>query len=322
MAGLAQRAFDAAHARATAHAVFGERIPASTVRTPFFDVAGGADDCEWAFYKREHPVPYAQALAAMEAWQEAISTGSEHRFLVWLCVHEPVYTAGTSAHLHGDVQRKQTQLNGLPLIQTGRGGRVTYHGPGQRVVYVVCDLRRLGCTVGDYVRWLERWGVAALAGFNLDVRVDADVPGVWARPSHPDKPSESFEQSTTPQKTIYVSHRELCAQGFQKIVSLGVRVRKGVTCHGFAINGYPCDEHIMRTCLCGLKAGQVSSLAVMCPHVPRAHILQRVDHNLLTAGPRMEGERGMTLSKQENSVKGLVGSQKKQSVGGMCYGCH
>ena len=110
--------------------------------------------------------PYEAAVSAMEARAEAIAKG-EAGELIWLVEHDPLYTAGVSA--------KETDLLGdaLPVFRTGRGGQFTYHGPGQRVVYVMLDLRRRGRDVSCFVRDLERWVIAALGRFNVEGAVRA-----------------------------------------------------------------------------------------------------------------------------------------------------
>jgi lipoyl(octanoyl) transferase len=151
-------------------------------------------------------MPYDEAVAAMERRVEAIRRG-EAGELLWLVEHSPVYTAGTSAG-PGELLNP----GGIPVRRAGRGGRYTYHGPGQRVVYVLLDLRRRGQDVRRFVRSLEEWIVLALAEFAVAGERRAGRVGIWVDRG---------------------GGRE------DKIAAIGVRVRGWVTFHGLSINVDP-----------------------------------------------------------------------------------
>ena len=172
--------------------------------------------------------PYGEALAAMEARAAAVLAGVE-RELVWLLEHPPVYTAGTSADPAELVDAR------FPVIATGRGGRYTYHGPGQRVGYLVLDLGRRGRDVRAYVHALEGWVITALAELGVEAfRADGRV-GIWT----------------------------LDAGREAKIGAIGVRVRRWVTLHGFAVNVDPDLAHFGGIVPCGLPDFPVTSLAAL-----------------------------------------------------------
>jgi lipoyl(octanoyl) transferase len=169
--------------------------------------AAGAAPVEWRV--ADSPVGYAEAVAAMDRQVAAIAagTGAER---VWLIEHPPLYTAGTSARA-GDVLDAR-----LPLHRTGRGGQVTYHGPGQRVAYVMLDLKHRATDVRRFVATLEEWIIRTLAAFNVRGERREDRVGVWVR--RPDK-GEGCED---------------------KIAALGIRLRRWVSLHGIALN-VDCD---------------------------------------------------------------------------------
>lgn len=169
--------------------------------------------------------PYDQSLAEMEARAAAVVAG-EARELVWLLEHPPVYTAGTSANPAELVDPR------FPVFQTGRGGKYTYHGPGQRTGYLVLDLNRRGRDVRHFVHTLEDWLIAAIARLGVhSFRVEGRV-GIWTR----DGGTEA------------------------KIGAIGVRVRRWVTLHGFAINIAPDLSHFGGIVPCGLAEFPVTSL--------------------------------------------------------------
>ena len=157
--------------------------------------------------------PYASTVAAMEARVEAISRG-EARECVWIVEHEPVYTAGTSAR-DGDLLDAR-----YPVHHTGRGGQYTFHGPGQRVAYVMLDLNRRKPDVRAFVCALEDWLIGTLAAFNVRGERREGRVGVWVR--RPDKPRGLDG-----------------AMAEDKIAAIGVRVRRWVTFHGVALNVEP-----------------------------------------------------------------------------------
>jgi lipoyl(octanoyl) transferase len=172
---------------------------------------------------------YATALEAMEARVEAIRTGAAPE-LVWLVEHPPVYTAGTSAAPDDLVDPDR-----FPVFRTGRGGRYTYHGPGQRVGYVMLDLNRRGRDVRCFVDALEDWMIAALARFGVTAFKAEGRVGVW---------------TATP-------------AGEAKIGAIGVRVRRWISYHGFALNVAPDLSHFGGIVPCGLPDYPVTSLAAL-----------------------------------------------------------
>ena len=172
-------------------------------------------------------VPYGEAVAAMERRVAAIRAGTEGE-LVWLLEHPPLYTAGASA-------RPEDLLdpNLLPVHRTGRGGQFTYHGPGQRVAYVMLDLERRGPDVRAYVQALEEWLIRALARLGVAGERRAGRVGIWvARPG-----------------------------GEAKIAAIGVRVRSWVTYHGVSLNVAPDLSHYAGIVPCGIAEHGVTSLA-------------------------------------------------------------
>ena len=185
---------------------------------------------EWRVSGR--PVAYAEALAVMEARTAAIAAGEEPE-LVWLLEHPPLYTAGTSAN-RGDVIDAR-----FPVFETGRGGQLTYHGPGQRVAYVMLDLKRRGPDVRRFVATMEEWIIRTLAAFNVRGERREDRIGVWVR--RPDK-GEGFED---------------------KIAAIGIRVSRWVTLHGMALNVEPDLKHFAGIVPCGVSEQRygVTSLA-------------------------------------------------------------
>ena len=181
---------------------------------------------EWRI--SETAVDYREAIEEMERRVATIrnSTAGE---LVWLLAHPPLYTAGTSARDEDLLDPRR-----LPVHRTGRGGRYTYHGPGQRIAYVMLDLHRRGQDVRCYVHQLEEWVIRALGRFDIrGERRDGRV-GIWvARPGG----------------------RE------EKIAAIGVRVRRWVTYHGLALNVDPELDHYRGIVPCGIAEHGVTSLA-------------------------------------------------------------
>lgn len=171
-------------------------------------------------------VEYNAAVAAMEARAAAIAEGSAGE-LVWLLEHPPLYTAGVSAK-PGDL----LDADRFPVFQTGRGGQFTYHGPGQRVAYVMLDLRRRGRDVTRFVGDLERWIIGALDAFNVKGEVRVGRVGVWVERKGPGWARED------------------------KIAAIGVRLRKWVSFHGIAFNVEPDLEHFSGITPCGISGPQ------------------------------------------------------------------
>jgi len=193
-----------------------------------FQPAAGSDPVEWAI--AEEPVGYEEAVAFMEARAEAIAAG-EARELVWLVEHPPLYTAGTSAN-----DADLVEPDRFPVHRTGRGGQYTYHGPGQRVAYVMLDLHRRAPDLRRYVTALEAWIIATLDGFNIRGERREDRVGVWVR--RPDK-GETTED---------------------KIAAIGIRVRRWVTFHGISLNVEPDLSHFTGIVPCGVTEHGVTSL--------------------------------------------------------------
>lgn len=188
-----------------------------------------AHTVEWRI--SDAPVPYDVAVAEMEARAAAIAEGKANE-LVWLLEHPALYTAGTSAD-----EKDLLAPDRFPVFKTGRGGQYTYHGPGQRVAYVMLDLKRRKPDVRAYVHDLERWLIATLARFNVVGEVRGDRVGVWVR---------------RPDKGI---GRE------DKIAAIGVRIRKWVSFHGISINVDPALDHFSGIVPCGISQHGVTSLA-------------------------------------------------------------
>jgi len=180
---------------------------------------------EWRF--SDTPVAYPEAVTAMEERVAAIHAGREPE-LVWLLEHPPLYTAGTSARPEDLLDQR------FPVYTTGRGGQHTYHGPGQRVGYVMLDLKRRGQDVRAYVHDLEQWLIATLARFNVKGERREGRVGIWVdRGPHPSG-----------------GRRE------DKIAAIGVRVRHWVTYHGVALN-VDCDlSHFGGIVPCGIATPQ------------------------------------------------------------------
>ncbi len=175
-------------------------------------------------------VDYQTAVAFMEARVAAIAAGQASE-LVWLLEHPALYTAGTSAETSDLVDADR-----FPVHRTGRGGQYTYHGPGQRVVYVMLDLNRRGNDVRRFVAQLEAWLIATLDAFNVRGERREDRVGVWVR--RPEK-GENAED---------------------KIAAIGIRVRKWVTYHGISLNVDPDLEHFSGIVPCGVAGHGVTSL--------------------------------------------------------------
>ena len=176
------------------------------------------------------PVDYSDAVARMEARVAAIVAG-EAPELVWLVEHPPLYTAGTSAD-----DAELVDPARFPTHRTGRGGRWTYHGPGQRIAYVMLDLSKRGRDVRRFVQDLEDWVIRTLADFTVDGEIRDGRVGVWVR--RPDK-GPGVEE---------------------KIAAIGIRVRRWVSFHGIAINVEPDLEHFSGIIPCGIGEHGVTSL--------------------------------------------------------------
>jgi lipoyl(octanoyl) transferase len=172
-------------------------------------------------------LPYPEAVAEMEARAAAIAAGKAEE-TVWLVEHPPIYTAGTSA-AEADLLEAR-----FPVFKTGRGGQFTYHGPGQRVVYLMLDLKRRKPDVRAFVRDLEEWLIRALAMLGVRGERRADRVGIWVARTD---------------------------GGEDKIAAIGVRIRHWVTFHGVALNVAPDLSHFSGIVPCGVRGHGVTSLA-------------------------------------------------------------
>jgi lipoyl(octanoyl) transferase len=178
---------------------------------------------------------YDEAVAFMEARAEAIARGAAEE-AIWLVEHPPLYTAGTSAK-----PADLTDPDRFPVYTSKRGGQYTYHGPGQRVAYVMLNVGERGHDVRRFVQDLENWVIAALAEFNVKGQIREGRVGVWVE--RPEKP-----------RAIDGSVRE------DKIAALGIRLRKWVSFHGLSINVDPNLGHFSGIVPCGIKDHGVTSL--------------------------------------------------------------
>src|SRR5580700_158256 len=179
------------------------------------------DACAVEWRVSEAPVPYPEAVAAMEARVAAIAAQQAPE-QVWLLEHPPLYTSGTSGKADDLLDPR------FPMFVTGRGGQLTYHGPGQRVAYVMLDLKRRQPDVRAYVAGLEQWIIRTLAAFNVRGERREDRVGVWV--ARPDK-GAGFED---------------------KVAAIGVRLRRWVSFHGIAINVEPDLTHFDAIVPCGV----------------------------------------------------------------------
>ncbi len=178
---------------------------------------------------------YDEAVAFMEDRVAKIAAGEADE-CIWLLQHPPLYTAGTSA--------QSTDLKDphrFPVHKTKRGGEYTYHGPGQRVAYVMLDLRKRGQDVRRFVRQLEAWIIAALAEFNVTGEIRKGRVGVWVQ--RHDRPLTALGEPAE-----------------DKIAAIGVRLRKWITFHGVSINVEPDLEHFSGIVPCGIQEHGVTSL--------------------------------------------------------------
>ena len=178
---------------------------------------------------------YDEAVAFMEARATAIAAGTADE-CIWLVEHAPLYTAGTSAD-----PRDLVQPDRFPVHQTRRGGQYTYHGPGQRVIYVMLDVGRRGHDVRRFVADLEAWVIATLDQFNITGHVRDGRVGVWVeRPEKPRSASGAVVED--------------------KIAAIGIRLRKWVSFHGISINVEPELSHFEGIVPCGITEFGVTSL--------------------------------------------------------------
>ncbi|MBV8738694.1 MAG: lipoyl(octanoyl) transferase LipB [Alphaproteobacteria bacterium] len=191
------------------------------------ETKAGSEKIEWRVSATA--IPYPEAIEQMEQRVAAIRAGTAPE-LIWLLQHPPLYTAGTSAR-----DEELLEPGRFPVYRAGRGGRYTYHGPGQRVVYVMLDLAWRSEDVRCYVHHLEEWGIRTLARFGVAGERREGRVGIWVR-------SGDHEA---------------------KIAAIGVRVRRWVTYHGMAINIDPDLDHFRGIVPCGIAEHGVTSLAAL-----------------------------------------------------------
>lgn len=228
------------------------KTPSATKKTPMKKIP-----VQWQ--TEERPVPYDRALAFMEAKVGLIHEKSESD-MVWLLEHPPVYTAGTSA------DPKDLLNPRFPVYNAGRGGQYTYHGPGQRIAYVMQDLQRRSPGNPDlraYINDLEEWIIQTLSGFDVKGERRSDRVGIWVDMKPYGKPKGTEA----------------------KIAAIGVRVRKWVAFHGVSLNVSPDLSHFNGIVPCGISQHGVTSLADLGIKVP----MQDVDRALQAAWPKVFG---------------------------------
>jgi len=213
---------------------------------------------EWITSDR--PVPYPEALARMEARADAIARGDAPE-AIWLLEHPSLYTAGTSAHPADLVAPGR-----FPVYEARRGGQYTYHGPGQRVAYVMLDVGRRGRDVRRFVAQLESWVIATLDAFNVKGEIREGRVGVWV--ARHDKP---LTAAGTPQE--------------DKIAAIGIRLRKWVSFHGLSINVEPDLEHFSGIVPCGISGHGVTSLVDLGLPVTMADLDAALERSFETAFP-------------------------------------
>ena len=168
--------------------------------------------------KSKNPIDYPNALALMEDRVAKIAQNLENE-LIWLLEHPPLYTAGTSAEAKDLIDNL-----GFPVYNVGRGGKYTYHGIGQRVIYVMLSLRQRKINVHEFINKLEEWIIITLKDFNINAEKRADRIGIWVKNGN----SEA------------------------KIAALGIRIRKGISFHGISVNINPNLDHFKGIVPCGL----------------------------------------------------------------------
>jgi lipoyl(octanoyl) transferase len=201
-----------------------------------------------AWAKSSTRIDYPDAVRAMQERAAAIAAGTQPE-LVWLLEHPPLYTAGTSSR-----PDELLRADRFPVFQTGRGGRLTYHGPGQRVAYVMLDVKRRGGDVRAFVASLEAWLIASLADLGVVGETRAERIGVWVR---------------RPEKGAGVE---------EKIAALGLRLTRGVSLHGISLNVAPDLSHYDGIVPCGIAKHGVTSLA----DLGLGHAMEVVDKALRT----------------------------------------
>jgi lipoyl(octanoyl) transferase len=199
-----------------------------------------------AWARSDAPIDYPDAVRAMQERAAGVASGDAPE-LVWLLEHPPIYTAGTSTR-----DEELLAHDRLPVHRTGRGGRLTYHGPGQRIAYVMLDVRRRGGDVRAFVAALEDWIIGTLAELGIAGETRDDRVGVWVR---------------RPDKGLGVE---------DKIAAIGLRVTKWVSLHGVSLNVDPDLSHYAGIVPCGIAGHGVTSLA----DLGAGYSIQAVDNAL------------------------------------------
>ena len=200
--------------------------------------------------------PYPETLAAMEAHVAAMTEGRAGEE-IWLLEHPPLYTAGTSARAEDLFQPDR-----FPVYPVGRGGQYTYHGPGQRVIYTMLDVKARGQDVRCFVRELERWVIDTLAEFNVTGEIRDGRVGVWVQ--RPDRPGPDGKPAE------------------DKIAAIGIKLRRWVSFHGISINVEPDLSHFDGIVPCGIRGHGVTSLVDLGLPVTMADL----DAALMSTFPR------------------------------------
>jgi len=205
-----------------------DQVSESAANAPIFG-RGDSSPVGWAVSRA--PVPYREAVAAMEARAADIAEGRAGE-LIWLLEHPALYTAGVSAR-PGDL----LEPDRFPVFESGRGGQFTYHGPGQRVAYAMLDLTQRRRDVRAFVAALEAWVIGALADFNVEGEIRPGRVGVWVERRTPGLPTRE-----------------------DKIAAIGVKLRRWVSFHGISLNVEPDLSHFSGIVPCGVTEHGVTSL--------------------------------------------------------------
>ncbi|MCB5410587.1 lipoyl(octanoyl) transferase LipB [Pseudogemmobacter faecipullorum] len=179
--------------------------------------------------------PYSETLAAMEAHVALMAAGAADE-QIWLLEHPPLYTSGTSAKPEDLVAPDR-----FPVFPAGRGGQYTYHGPGQRVIYTMLDVKARGGDVRCFVRALENWVISTLGEFGIRGEIRPGRVGVWV--SRPDRPASADGSPAE-----------------DKIAAIGIKIRRGISFHGISINVEPDLSHFSGIIPCGIRDHGVTSL--------------------------------------------------------------
>jgi lipoyl(octanoyl) transferase len=211
----------------------------------------------------EHPVAYTRAIAEMEDTVSGIFQGTRPE-TVWLLEHPHLLTAGTSADAS-----ELLNPGDMPVFPTGRGGRYTYHGPGQRVAYVMLDLSRRGSDLHAYVAGLENWIIATLSRFGISGERRSDRVGVWVTDANGQE---------------------------AKIAAIGVRVRRWVTYHGIAINLDPDLARFSGIIPCGIRGHGVTSIRAQGVDVAMAELDDALRATFSRSMPPVKGNASTTVS--------------------------